>query len=89
MLQWLTLEENGYAVTAVTNGADAIEILKTRDRFSLIILDYFLPDMDAPQFIECMRNERLNEPVPIVLCSAKDNFETKKFPAKVVEFPLG
>jgi CheY-like chemotaxis protein len=63
------LRSRGYAVTAVTNGRDAIEWLKSSAAPCLIILDLMLPIMDGWEF----RAQQMSDPnlsaIPIIVLS--------------------
>jgi CheY-like chemotaxis protein len=63
------LRSRGYAVTAVTNGRDAIEWLKRSAAPCLIILDLMLPIMDGWEF----RAQQMTDPslaaIPVIVLS--------------------
>ena len=44
------LAKQGYAVTAVSNGNDAIRLLN-KERFALVISDIFMPEKDGLELI--------------------------------------
>jgi CheY-like chemotaxis protein len=65
------LGEEGYRVTGVRNGREALDYLKHGTRPSLILLDMMMPDMDGWRF----RKEQQKLPgdvasIPIVIVSA-------------------
>ena len=78
------LEMEGYSVFTATSGADALKILRSEARLSLILLDRTLPDMAAPLFLERKRAENLADTTPIVFFSAAADLELMKLPAGVV-----
>ena len=50
-----TLEDNGYAVSAASNGVDGLKILAEKD-VDLIVLDLNMPRMDGYMFLERLRD---------------------------------
>ncbi|MEO8861972.1 MAG: response regulator transcription factor [Ginsengibacter sp.] len=66
----LNFEMEGYEVTSVYDGAEAMNAV-TNEYFDLIILDVMLPEIDG---ITVCENIRLfNSEVPILILSAKNN----------------
>jgi len=56
------LEDRGFSVTALSNGADAI-LAAMDQRFDLYLLDMLLPGLDGPQLIRILR--KITPDVPI------------------------
>jgi two-component system KDP operon response regulator KdpE len=71
-----TLEAQDYRVVTVTTGEAALQAL-TAERFSVMVLDLGLPDMDGKEVI---RRARLWTSVPIIVLSARDA-DTEKIAA--------
>lgn len=67
MLQ-LNLELEGFRVTAVNNGREAMELAPTVNSFQLIILDIMLPEISG---MDLCRAYRKVSDVPILFLSAK------------------
>ena len=63
------LTKEGYAVTSVFDGEEALKVLDNEKDFDLILLDLMLPKIEG---IECLRVIRLDSLVPILIMSAKD-----------------
>jgi PAS domain S-box-containing protein len=64
------LEEEGYSVETVENGADAVEAAK-RGGFDLVLMDVQMPVMDGLQATRCIRElEGPSSKVPIVALTA-------------------
>src|SRR5260370_22669121 len=59
------LEGAGYAVDAALTGGAALECVHATD-YDLVILDRMLPDMDALQVLEKIRNRKVAPPVLIL-----------------------
>jgi len=62
-----TLTKQGYNVTAVYDGEEALKIVD-RANFDLILLDLMLPKIDG---MECLKVIRAKSMVPILIMSAK------------------
>ncbi|MFC7331465.1 response regulator transcription factor [Marinactinospora rubrisoli] len=63
------LGANGFAVTVVTTGRDAVECALTGD-FDLMVLDLGLPDEDGFGVLRRMR--RLGATLPVIILTARD-----------------
>lgn len=63
------LEEEGYAVDAVTGGEDAAWIA-TQNDYDAIVLDIMLPDMDG--FEVCKRLREADRWAPVIMLTARD-----------------
>lgn len=66
----LNLELEGYSVTALENGMEALKAIK-KEYFDLIVLDIMLPEMDGITVCENIRMQ--NNPVPILFLSARNS----------------
>src|SRR5215207_6158729 len=66
----LNLELDGYEVSGVTDGVEALQALQN-EYFDLIILDVMLPEMDGINVTETIRLQG-NE-IPILILSAKNS----------------
>lgn len=70
----LNLELEGYDVSAVGTGKDAVKEFKSA-RFDLVILDVMLPGTDG--FTVCQTIRLENDKVPVMFLTAKGNSEDK------------
>lgn len=67
------LVDEGYRVTGVNNGREALDYLKEATRPSLILLDMMMPEMDGWQFrLELQKDPSLAR-IPVVILSAHGN----------------
>jgi two-component system cell cycle sensor histidine kinase/response regulator CckA len=57
------LELHGFATVAVQTGAGAVDVLRSRSRLSLALVDIVLEDMDAADLIGEIRRKRPGLPV--------------------------
>lgn len=64
------LEDEGYEVTWLTNGRDAIETFKS-ERFNLVLLDIMLPEMSGYDVYESIR--LVDTQVPILFMTARND----------------
>lgn len=58
---------NKYTVLLASNGVDALDILQN-EKPDLITLDYEMPIMNGPEFLEARRGDHLH--IPVILISA-------------------
>ncbi|MFJ7663599.1 response regulator transcription factor [Lysinibacillus sp. NPDC097162] len=65
--KFLTME--GFAVTSVTNGEEAVQICLSKT-FDLVILDIMMPKLDGLEVLKIIREK---EALPIIMMSAKDS----------------
>ena len=68
------LSHNGFDVTALDNGRDALEVVKSL-RPGLVVLDVMMPDLDG--FEVCRRLRAEGNQVPVLFLTARDATEDK------------
>lgn len=66
------LTRNGYAVTGVSNGKEALNVLE-REYYDLIISDIMMPVVDGYQLVRDLRDS--GNQVPVLMITAKDAFD--------------
>jgi DNA-binding response OmpR family regulator len=66
------LEEEGYQVTAATNGKAGLEAFNA-GKFDLLLLDWMLPKMTGLELCKAIR--QVNTKVPILFLTAKDTVQ--------------
>lgn len=66
------LIKNGYDVTGVSNGKEALDALNS-SYYDLIISDIMMPVMDGYELVSSIRNSGLN--IPVMMITAKDAFD--------------
>lgn len=69
------LNQNGYEATGCLNANDAYDAMYEKV-FDLIISDIMMPDIDGFEFVKTVRS--LNEDIPILFMTARDDFAAKQ-----------
>lgn len=69
------LRQNGYAVTGVSNGSEALAALND-SYFDLIISDIMMPVMDGYDLVRALRESGFT--TPVLMITAKDSFDDMK-----------
>jgi two-component system, NtrC family, response regulator HydG len=59
------LKENGYQVSAVETGKDAIALVG-KQRFDVVLIDFRLPDIDGAELVEKIR-DKVRDAVKIMI----------------------
>lgn len=75
----LILKRN-YQTTCVSNGKEAIDLLRTSNEFTtpdLIISDIMMPIMDGYQLLEALKNSDQLRHIPTIIITAKSAIEDK------------
>ena len=67
------LEREHIAVETADTGEDALQILKTRGGFSLVLLDLMLPGIDGLEVCRQLKAQSETRDIPIIMLTAKDN----------------
>ncbi len=71
------LEEEGYAVRGFTNGAEALDYLRSGGKATIILLDIMMPVMDGPTFrLELEKDSALSS-IPVILLTADSDARRK------------
>lgn len=73
-LMKIILNQAGFKVISVTNGAEALEVLDTK-HIDLILLDIMMPKMDGYELTKQLRQSGNN--IPIIMITGKNQNEDK------------
>lgn len=66
-----TLSDEGYSISEVEDGQQAIDQL-SKESFDLIILDYMMPERTGVEVCEWLRqSDNVNRELPVILLTAK------------------
>ncbi len=70
------LDKNGYKVTLVQSGAEAIAFLRASHRIDLILLDVMMPEMDGYEVCRVIKNtsSKLSK-IPVIFLTAVNDLE--------------
>jgi len=67
------LTRAGYTVTLAENGAQALEFLRKHpDRYSLILSDVMMPEVNGLELLKAVRSERALASIPMVMMSSHE-----------------
>lgn len=69
------LNQSGYEATGCLNASDAYDAMYDTV-FDLIVSDIMMPDIDGFEFVKTVRS--LNEEIPILFMTARDDFAAKQ-----------
>jgi len=72
----LHLGHEGYSCDAVQDGKEALSRTE-QDRYDLIVLDVMIPELDGLSLCRAVRNGRLNNDVPILILTARNEESDK------------
>ena len=64
-----------YSVTQALNGAQALELIKTSEKFDLVLLDVMMPNMSGYEVCERIRKTHMATELPIIMVTAKTQSE--------------
>ncbi|HET9956727.1 MAG TPA: response regulator [Polyangiaceae bacterium] len=83
------LETEGYRVLAASHGQEALETLHAcSEKPAVILLDWMMPVMDGPAFLQALYKEPEFSSVPVVVVSAIASLIDVKGVARVFEKPV-
>ena len=80
------LRSEEISVSSVFNGAEAIEALKGKEAFDLILLDWEMPVLNGPDTFQALKSMNIN--VPTIMMTTKNDPEDiqKMFGLGVAEY---
>ena len=70
------LVRRGYDVLCVRSGAEALKTLEDSPP-DLVLLDVMMPGLDGYETCRIIKNQSVNEFLPVILLTAKDDKESK------------
>ena len=79
------LEEKGYDVSTVSNGADAIDLVR-EEPFSLVFLDEQMPGMDGMETLVELKETRPEVPVVMVTKSEEEDLMEKALGRQISDY---
>ena len=86
------LEDEGYTVTAASNGRNALDLMRAGVRPAVILLDLMMPGMDGWDFRQAQLEDPAIASVPVVIVTASgfsaETIRTQFAPAAFVSKPI-
>ncbi len=79
------LEEEGYQVTSVPNGAEGLALLESSLQPGLILLDLMMPTMNGWEFFNQLQQHPQHAAIPVVVLSAVAEFQRRRGKLDVAE----
>lgn len=77
LLMQSILEERGYSILAVSNGMDALDLLK-QTLPDLIILDIMMPEMNGFGVLESLKKYESTSAIPVIILTARNNLKDQE-----------
>ena len=71
------LEERGYSILTVTNGREALDLLK-QEIPDLIILDIMMPEMNGFGVLESVKKFEETAKIPVIILTARNNLKDQE-----------
>ncbi|HYF65571.1 MAG TPA: response regulator, partial [Herpetosiphonaceae bacterium] len=68
----VTLQEHGYLTRTASDGSIALDLLRTNELPSLIVLDLMMPIVDGFQLLARLRDEARTASIPVIILTARD-----------------
>ena len=69
------LKTKQYNVTLADNGRAALEVLKKKHKYSLIILDVMMPEMSGYEVCRKIREDKSNVELPVLMLTARNSIK--------------
>ena len=70
------LERLGHRGILIGDGTSALSVLETNNSIELVLLDYWLPDMEGLEILQRMKATDLHKDTPVLMLSSEDDSET-------------
>lgn len=80
-----TLEAEGFEVFEAKDGQHALDLLKSNQHFSLMLLDLSMPNMTGHELLEVIQQQGIRKSMPIMLVSAAGNLDKMILPENVID----
>ena len=70
------LDRLGHRSILIGDGKSALSVLESNTSIELVLLDYWLPDMEGIEILAHMKSGELHEDTPVLMLSSEDDAET-------------
>lgn len=67
----LTLKARGFQLESSTSAQEAIDMMKSHNDFSVVLMDMMMPEMDGYEAIKIIRNSEGIQDVPVIAVTAQ------------------
>lgn len=75
------LEPCGYEVHTAINPVKALELFqRDKDKYHLVLLDYYMPQLDGAKTFEWLR--KMNPTIKVIVCSGADELRLRQIQAQ-------
>ena len=75
------LEPSGFEVHTAVNPVKALEVFqREKDKYQLVLLDYYMPQLDGAKTFEWLR--KLNPKIKVIVCSGADELRLRQIQAQ-------
>ncbi len=81
----ISLEDKGYSISSVSNGWDAIELIKANN-FDLILMDHFMPGIDGIETMHRIKEFKPRIPIIMITKSEEEWLMDKAISEQVSEY---
>ena len=82
------LERRGFAVTAATNGQEALDLLESGLRPQLMLIDLMLPKVSGWDLLDYLRQDEFLRTVPTIIVTGVPSEQVKVIADAVLRKPL-
>ena len=103
MLMRVTLQKLGFQVSAADNGREGLDRLSTHQRPDVVMVDWYMPEMDGAEFVRAVRSrpdlaglrlvvvtgETDEAKVEKVVATGADTYVSKPFTPETIRQRLG
>ena len=79
------LEQRGYDITPVNNGADAVEMCDDRN-FDVVFLDEHMPGMSGLEALSQIKNNKPNLPVVMITKNEEEQIMEEAIGSKIADY---
>ena len=81
----ILLNEKGYEVTTSTNGADALEILKSEE-FEIVFLDEMMPGMGGLELLGRIKDVNITIPIVMITKNEEESIMNEAIGSKIADY---
>jgi len=72
----LAVKHLGYAADTANNGAEALQLLRSKVKYDLVLLDIMMPAMDGHEVLSRMKADETLRDIPVIVISALEEMDS-------------